>query len=211
MKQRLIGALVLLCGGVILWSLLFTGPAVSKLDRHSQIPAAPQSQPLIELEPKRPQGIVPADTELVAPQPMPRIDDESAAEPFAERKAASEPAPPKLAPKPAPKQEVTPVDKPMAKPVAAPSTQKPVLDQRGLPLAWVVQVGVFGNAENASVLKKSLLAEGYKAFIDTVNRDSKQLHRVLVGPVVDEATATTQQGAINQRFNVKSIVNRFEP
>ncbi|GAA4084120.1 SPOR domain-containing protein [Zhongshania borealis] len=206
MRQRLIGALVLLCGGVILWSLLFTGPAASKLDRHSQIPAAPQDEPLIAQAPARPEGIVPADTELLPPQPIPRIDDEvrPASAPV---KAAASPEPvaeaPKVVSKPAPK----PAER--VAPSVTPS--KPGLDKRGLPVAWVVQVGVFGNGDNAAALKKSLQSAGYKSFIDPVQRDGKRLHRVLVGPVLSEEKAISQQGAINKRFKVKSIVNRFEP
>ncbi|MBB5185762.1 DedD protein [Zhongshania antarctica] len=205
MKQRLIGALVLLCGGVILWSLLFTGPAASKLDRHSQIPAAPQFEPLLEAEPERPEGITPADTELVPPQPVPRIDDEVSSVPV---QAKSRP--------PAVAALAKPSSAPVAKPpVQQPSreapTTKPGLDKHGLPLAWVVQVGVFGNADNAAALKKSLQGAGYKAFTDQIQRDGKRFHRVLVGPVLSEDKAVAQQGAINTRFNVKSIVNRFEP
>ncbi|WP_373078477.1 SPOR domain-containing protein [Zhongshania sp.] len=210
MKQRLIGALVLLCGGVILWSLLFTGPAASKLDRHSQIPAAPQNEPLLAVEPERPEGILPANTELVPPQPVPRVDDDASQVPV-----DTKPKPLPVAEAPAPK--VKP--KPAAAPVPAEKTStprpsvatKPGLDQHGLPLAWVVQVGVFGNEGNAAALKKSLQSAGYKAFTDQIQRDGKRLNRVLVGPVVSEEKAIAQQSAINQRFGVKSIVNRFEP
>jgi DedD protein len=206
MRQRLIGALVLLCGGVILWSLLFTGPAASKLDRHSQIPAAPQDEPLIAQQPQRPEGILSADTELIPPQAIPRIDDQ--APPASTTVAAKKPSE-------AIAQTPRTVDKPSPKPseqAPAPvAPSKPGLDKQGLPLAWVVQVGVFGNADNAVALKKSLQGAGYKSFIDPVVRDGKRLHRVLVGPVLSEEKAISQQGAINKRFKVKSIVNRFEP
>ncbi|EIF43370.1 sporulation family protein [gamma proteobacterium BDW918] len=204
MRQRLIGALVLLCGGVILWSLLFTGPAASKLDRHSQIPAAPQFEPLLEAEPERPEGITPADTELVPPQPVPQIDDEVSSVPV---QSKSRPQVVAAAPKPS----TAPAAKPAVQQPSSEAPKKPGLDKHGLPLAWVVQVGVFGNADNAAALKKSLQGAGYKAFTDQIERGGKRLHRVLVGPVLSEDKAVAQQGAINTRFNVKSIVNRFEP
>ncbi|MEX1670668.1 SPOR domain-containing protein [Zhongshania guokunii] len=214
MRQRLIGALVLLCGGVILWSLLFTGPANSKLDRHSQIPAAPQIEPLVDVGPEKPEGILPADTVLVPPQPIAKVDDEAAA---ASKMVLPPPEsgvdnakPSSAAPSTAKPTTVKPAStsKPVA-PSAAP--QKPGLDEHGLPRGWVVQVGVFGNSDNAQALKKSLQSAGYKTFIDSIQRDSKRLHRVLVGPVLSEDKAISQQQAINKRFNVKSIVNRFEP
>ena len=88
---------------------------------------------------------------------------------------------------------------------------KEKLDANGLPPAWVVQVGVFGSESNAEALLKSLQGAGYKAFIDKIQRNSKPLYRVLVGPVISNEKAVSQQAAINKRFNVKSIVNRFEP
>ncbi len=209
MKQRLIGALVLLCGGVILWSILFTGPAASKLDRHSQIPAAPQSEPMLVVEPERPKGILPADTELVPPQPVPRIDDQAPPQP---EETASKP--PAVTATPAPPVKLKPAapkEEKLNAPAPSQVAVKPGLDKRGLPLAWVVQVGVFGNEANATALKKSLQTAGYKTFTDQIQRDGKRLHRVLVGPVLSEEKAVAQQTAINQRFNVKSIVNRFEP
>jgi DedD protein len=195
MRQRLIGALVLLCGGVILWSLLFTGPAALKIDRHSQIPMAPEIVPIITIEPQKPEDIVPADTLLVPPQPLP-----------AEITAAPNP---KSASKLDPKPEAV-KSAPKAVEVAT-RPQKPGLDSNGLPAGWVIQVGVFGNSDNANALKKSLQASDYKAFIDQVLRNGKTLHRVLVGPVLSEKQAQSQQAAINKRFQVKSMVNRFEP
>ena len=70
MRQRLVGTLVLLCGGVILWSLLFTGPAEYKLDRSSQIPPQPRIETPQESEPRIPEGIASASAPIVEPQPV---------------------------------------------------------------------------------------------------------------------------------------------
>lgn len=211
MRQRLVGALVLLCGGVILWSLLFTGPAASKLDRKTQIPDAPLVDPVIDTPPLKPEGIMSADTLLVPKQPnLPIADeDENAIGAAVRAEAGNIPDPADSPKKSAPVAKSEPVavkkDRP-AKPVAAKR-----LDANGLPPAWVVQVGVFGSKANAEGLKKSLQGAGYKAFIDEIQRNSKSLYRVLVGPVISNEKAVSQQTAINKRFKVKSIVNRFEP
>ena len=200
MRQRLVGALVLLCGGVILWSLLFTGPAASKLDRKTQIPDAPLVDPVIDTPPMKPEGIMSADTLLVPEQPnLPIADADDNAIGAAVRAEAGNIPDPADSPK-----KSAPVAK--SEPVAAKR-----LDANGLPPAWVVQVGVFGSKTNAEGLKKSLQGAGYKAFIDEIQRNSKPLYRVLVGPVISNEKAVSQQTAINKRFKVKSIVNRFEP
>lgn len=211
MRQRLVGALVLLCGGVILWSLLFTGPAASKLDRKTQIPDAPLVDPVIDTPPLKPEGIMSADTLLVPEQPnLPIADEGEDAIGAAVRAEAGNIPDPADSPKksaPVAKSEPVEVKKDLpAKPAVAKR-----LDANGLPPAWVVQVGVFGSKANAEGLKKSLQGAGYKAFIDEIQRNSKSLYRVLVGPVISNDKAVSQQAAINKRFKVKSIVNRFEP
>jgi DedD protein len=212
MRQRLVGALVLLCGGVILWSLLFTGPAASKLDRKTQIPDTPLVDPVIDTPPLKPEGIMSADTLLVPEQPnLPVADEDEDVIGAAVRAEAGNIPDPSNSPKklaPVAKLEPLEVEKelPATKPTAA---QR--LDANGLPPAWVVQVGVFGSKANAEGLNKSLQGAGYKAFIDEIQRNSKSLYRVLVGPVISNEKAVSQQAAINKRFKVKSIVNRFEP
>ncbi|MBQ0795977.1 SPOR domain-containing protein [Zhongshania sp.] len=210
MRQRLVGALVLLCGGVILWSLLFTGPAAYKLDRDTQIPDAPLVDPVIDTPPQKPDGVMPADTQLVPEQPNMPIADEDSEKGAAVRAEAAN------VPEPTASETASPAVVAKPKPVAvkksAPTPlSKEKLDANGLPPAWVVQVGVFGSESNADSLLKSLQGAGYKAFIDKIQRNSKPLYRVLVGPVISNEKAVSQQAAINKRFNVKSIVNRFEP
>lgn len=52
LKQRLIGAIVLLCLALILWPLIFSDPA-PELDRTSQIPPTPAFEKFAVAEPKR--------------------------------------------------------------------------------------------------------------------------------------------------------------
>lgn len=213
MRQRLVGALVLLCGGVILWSLLFTGPAAYKLDRETQIPDAPLIDPVIDTPPRKPEGIMSADTLLVAEQPnLPLADEGEDAKGAAVRaEAANIPDPADKSTKTVTVVKPKPADVKKKVVVQAKPVVSKKLDSNGLPAAWVVQVGVFGSKSNAEGLKKSLQSAGYKTFVDQVSRDGKALYRVLVGPVISNDTAVSQQAAINKRFNVKSIVNRFEP
>ncbi|CAA0087923.1 Cell division protein DedD [Zhongshania aliphaticivorans] len=209
MRQRLVGALVLLCGGVILWSLLFTGPAAYKVDRETQIPDAPLVDPIINTPPQKPSGVMSADAEIVPAQPNLVVADEdknltgSAVKAQAGNIPDALDRPKSKAPVSSPKPKVSQTKKP------EPTAKK--IDSNGLPPAWVVQVGVFGSQSNADGLKKSLQSAGYKAFIDEISRNGKPLYRVLVGPVISNEKAVSQQAAINRRFNVKSIVNRFEP
>ena len=212
MRQRLVGTLVLLCGGVILWSLLFTGPAEYKLDRSSQIPPQPRIETPRESEPRIPEGIASADAPIVEPQPViapapeelpSRFNGEgvkaAATPPEREPRAVSQPevTAPKRISKPEPqKTAVAPKKEKSSVPPAEPSSEA-----RGLPVAWVIQCGSFGQQANAEKLAKRLRDGGYKAYTEPLKRSSGTLYRVLVGPALNRERAESLQAEINRRFD----------
>lgn len=224
MRQRLVGALVLLCLGVIVWSMLFTGSVDHRVDRETQIPPAPEIEPVLDTPPQRPDGVPSvADNRLPSQPTLPPMDGEP--DDGQGVRAASEPLPlaepsrgeaksAKPVSQPPAEKQVADSSKKVAPPTtatAAPSAPaKPGLDERGLPEAWVVQVGSFGSKVNADKLVERLRARGYKAFHDQFSSGGRQLYRVQVGPVLEEARARSLKTEIDQGFSVKSIVNRFE-
>jgi cell division septation protein DedD len=54
---------------------------------------------------------------------------------------------------------------------------------------WAVQLGSFGNQENAERLAAELRKQGHAAFLSQVTTANGQLHRVRVGPQADRAAA----------------------
>jgi DedD protein len=88
---------------------------------------------------------------------------------------------------------------------------KPSLDTRGLPIAWVVQVGSFSNAKNARALKARLLKQGYKAYTETATTDAGQTIRVFVGPMVSKQQSLQERNKIDKAFNLKAKVIRYVP
>jgi DedD protein len=54
---------------------------------------------------------------------------------------------------------------------------------------WAVQLGSFGNQENAERLAADLRKQGHAAFLSQVRTANGQLHRVRVGPQADRASA----------------------
>ncbi len=222
MRQRLVGTLVLLCGGVILWSLLFTGPAEYKLDRTSQIPVAPRIDLQEDVEPQQPEGIPSALAPIVEPQPVvAQLDEEddggrfngsgvkAAASPPSEAKERSAAAPaPKVATvevQSKPKAESKPEAESKPVPPAEPS-----VEAKGLPVAWVIQCGSFGQQSNADKLVERMRQSGYKAYSEKVERRGTTLYRVLVGPTLNRERAEALRVEINRRFALKSILSRFE-
>jgi len=88
---------------------------------------------------------------------------------------------------------------------------RPVLDAHGLPNAWVLQVGVFSDADKAKNLKQALQAKGYHAFTRSLVRDNKPLVRVLIGPELDKQKLLAIKTSVDRDAEVKSRVVKFEP
>lgn len=134
LKQRLIGAFVLLALGVIFIPVLFEPDPSLSVSRETLIPEAPAVE-AVRIEPPKPV----ADLEAAKPpEEMYQMSVDNGA-----HQVAAEP-------------ESVGDDKP--------SQKAPILDDKGVVKAWAVQVGSFKEAERAAVLTASLLERGYDAF-----------------------------------------------
>lgn len=196
MKQRLVGAVVLLCAGIVLWSLLFTGPKIRQIDRDSQIPPAPEKIRVTVNDPQ-PRNVEPANTDLSSP---PKFDmpltDQAATQASGQSSAESSLSPaPSAATKPAP-----------TLPEGATEHQ----DARGLPIAWVVVVGSFADSGKAESIVQQLKQNGHKAFSETLNRDGRTLYRVSVGPKLEKSQAEKIKPEIDALLKVNASVRKFE-
>jgi len=84
------------------------------------------------------------------------------------------PEPKPLAPQPAPQKVETP---------PATSTEASATGM------WAVQLGSFGNQENAERLAADLRKQGFVAFLSKLSTNSGDLHRVRIGPQKDRESA----------------------
>jgi len=104
-----------------------------------------------------------------APEALPAIP-----EPVPDLAPAAEPAPVPSAPDPAPRVEPKP-PAPTPKPAAA--APKPAAAE-----GFVVQLGAFSNAANATALKNKLIENKFKAYTEAVSSPAGTRTRVRVGP-----------------------------
>ncbi len=75
--------------------------------------------------------------------------------------------------------------------------------------AWVVQLGSFGSEKNARALEKKLRDKKYTAFVETQYTDNGKQFRVRVGPEVMSANAKKLKAKLDKEFNMKTIVVRY--
>lgn len=73
--------------------------------------------------------------------------------------------------------------------VPAPVTAKPPTEESSATGMWAVQLGSFGNQENAERLAAELRSQGFAAFLSKLKTPSGELHRVRVGPQKDRPSA----------------------
>ncbi|MFL6957259.1 SPOR domain-containing protein [Nocardiopsis yanglingensis] len=111
---------------------------------------------------------------------------------------AAKPEPPKPAPKPEPKPEAT-----ASKPATAPATPAaPAASGVG----FAVQLGAFGQANDANALRDKVRAAGFSAFVEQVRTEKGTLHRVRVGPVANRADAEQLKAQVAAKVGVAGMV-----
>lgn len=184
LKQRLVGAVVLISLAVIFIPIILEGPDDEWSPQRQGMPEPPKIdyRAEIELPPVAAEPSVEPAPVLVEPVP------EQAAPPQGTGKAPATQAPP-VAPQPEPPPPV---------PVAAVAVPAD---------AWVIQVGSFSLQPNARGLSDRLRRAGYKAFLREGKTASGDItYRVLVGPLAERAVADKLQERLNREQQLKGLV-----
>lgn len=189
LKERIVGAIVIVALGIIVIPWLLDGPAQSprEVERAIELPTA---------EPSGRTYTIPLDP---AGGPPVQVDDGDASEAVTTRPGGAVRRPPTESPAaPAPQPQVQPEQpppRPAPQPVEPPrqaETQpapQPALEPEVTEGGWTVQVGSFARADNAEALQGRLAGEGFEAFVSRVATDAGTMHRVRVGPVPDRDAA----------------------
>jgi DedD protein len=196
LKQRLIGAVVLVSLAVIFIPIILEGPDDEWTPRSHSLPDKPQLD-------------YRADMELVLPPPV-QVDEPPGTTEVEETPLTGE-------------QPVTKTIKPVAAPAA--SATKPVKTEtttrppaKPAPSAaalskslkgWFVQVGSFGQEMNAKGLQDRLVASGFKAQLQEIEIGNKRAYRVLVGPSATRADAEKQAASLKSGQQLKGMVVEY--
>lgn len=73
-------------------------------------------------------------------------------------------------------------------------------------VGFAVQLGAFGNAEEAAKLRDRARAAGFSAFVEQVRTDKGTLNRVRIGPVADRADADRLRAQAASQLGVSGLV-----
>jgi DedD protein len=187
LKERLVGASVLVLVGILVIPVLLDGPppdqpvAVGlelpaadgdqrshtiRLDVPARRPATPASGTITRVS-------EPPEAENGQPRPQPETRKEEPEKPV--QSAVAQPEGKTSVESASPRSNT--------KPAAPRSAQAPSSG------GWVVQVGSFSNKVNATRLADSLRKKGFDVFVSQTDGGSALMHRVRVGPVGDKPAA----------------------
>jgi len=186
LKQRLVGAIVLVALGVIFIPILLEGPNQTLVPEMDGIPTPETHAPELPLKPFPPVGeLEQAERAVVTDATAEGTPD--AIQPPETRKpleVESTPAPVVVTP-----------PKPLKPPVKAekPATIVPAG-------SWVVQVVSLSNKANALALRDKLRKGSFSTQIEQVRVDGKTHFRVRVGPFLERTEADLARRQIADRF-----------
>lgn len=182
-KHRIIGAIVIVALAVILIPMI--------LSNRQSPTERPDAQPLAPGESAAEPDKV-AVTKLAPPESV----DES-------KQATVQVAPETDAPSPA----VAAAKSSEVQAAAAP-TKAPAADAgaKAANAGWVVQVGTFSNAANATRLEKKLRAVGQPLLVEHITLEGHKAVRLRVGPFHEHTAALKAQARIRKEVGVKGVV-----
>lgn len=194
LKQRIVGALVLIALAVIFLPMLFKQEDPVR-EVVVQVPPMPQV-------PEQPSYPV---TEVAVPEPA--IDDEW------EQAVITEPATPPV------EVDIVQPKAPVSEPISAPVVKTPAatppkqraettgIDKNNLPLSWSVQLASMSSKANAEALRDSYRKKQYNAYV----RSADGVHRVLIGPLVKQVDAQSMCKSLKAREKQECFVVRYQP
>ncbi|MBA8888065.1 DedD protein [Dokdonella fugitiva] len=199
LKQRLLGAAVLIALAVIFVPMLISGSAPQKSAEMETstlaIPPAPDREFQTRVLPVDPSAANPT-TPASAPPPSPAPETIATVD----TATAPKPAPPPATPAPAQVATATPPKPAPAKPEPAkpePEAAKPVPGQAANG-RYYVNLGVYASSKNAQDLVASLKKGGFPAATEASEVQGKPAERVRVGPFADRAAAEAARLRIKQ-------------
>jgi DedD protein len=172
LKERIIGAAVLVVFVVLVVPVFLDGPPQSGEIVSERVPLPGQAA-----EDETRTVVLNRDRDEPVPVPAPVTQAQT------ERQ---QPAQPKPEPEPEARDEPEPEPDPVP---AKPATQQPAAAGKSSTGMWAVQLGSFGNQQNAERLAADLRKQGFAAFLSQLSTGSGELHRVRIGPQKDRESA----------------------
>lgn len=198
LKERLVGAAVLVAVAVIFIPIIFTDSQDTEVILGSNIPEKPETNfnsrivPVIESDDEP--SSAPNDLEKVESENIESGKSQNDAM-VTEQKVVAE----KVISASENKAEKQAIEQKQATTEAEGSTTV------GLS-AWIVQLGSFTEEDNAQSLNTKLRKAGYPSFVEPIKKDGKISYRVRVGPEIKRSEADALLKKLKDKMQLDGIV-----
>jgi len=179
LKERLVGAAVLVAIAVIFIPIIFTDSPETEVISGSNIPVKPETN---------------FNSRIV---PVIESDDKDSSAPIAQKDDGL-----------IIEQKVVAEKVISAKETNAEKISKTEIDVKATVgvSAWIVQLGSFTDEDNAQSLNKKLREAGYPAFVEPLKRNGKTSYRVRVGPEIKRSEADKLLKKLKEKMKLDGIV-----
>jgi DedD protein len=217
-KERLVGAAVLVAAAVILIPEMLSGPREQRDRSVAEVAAQVAEQggepPLktytIDLsqspaakDAATPESVAPP-TVIQAPAPPPEnVEPAAAAEPASSEAVAPDQQTPESPAVENQPNDATSVDAPSQRDVAPPATspanhEAPPRSEQVTDKGWAVQLASLDSQSAANSMSTKLRDKGYEAFVMPFKKGSTTWYRVRIGPVKDRQAAAELQRKVKE-------------
>jgi DedD protein len=196
LKQRVVGASVLVVLGIIFIPMILRGPPSETGDASARAPVAVNPQSQGEGFSSRVVAVAP----LSVPREVSSALTQRENSPNERARAALNKS------VTAQRRGQLPPQSPAA--VLTAPVQKRAAKVRVV-TGWAVQLGAFLQPANALALRDRLKAKGYPAFVEAASQGGKPVTRVLVGPNRDRGRAQTQLETLRKATTLSGILVRY--
>lgn len=227
-RQRIIGTVVLAIVAIVLLPAIFDGESSYQSSLQTDMPDRPERPQASREFQQRP--VIQADSDAIQVRdPLPGAlpdelsdDDGAAGTDTATQSAAttaadtseltaSDDTDESIAQAPSPESaDEDEAPAPASDVASTTNNDEPGLDASGLPEAWSVRVGAFGNASNAANLLQRLSDGGHRAYTRPVSSSGRELTAVFVGPLISRQEAQGVLGQVKTDFDLNGMIVRYE-
>ena len=198
LKQRLVGAIVLVSLAVIFIPMILPGGGMGDSMNVRKAPAEPDYRfPSPKSAPKAP----PISDAVIVPMgdSEPKADVKSSAKASTKTSTTEKKISSKKA---SANKKVT------TKPVVSIPDKKPDI-KPGQVTAWIVQVGSFTSSPNAKALRDKLRKMGYASFVEALKGKQGMIYRVRVGPELTRTRAEKLQKQLVKKAKLNGMVQSY--
>lgn len=188
-KQRLIGAAVLMGVGIVAIPFLLQDPTEITLQSESKdyYETHQDFSSAVEVSPDNKQGksaTFVSNVKLLPEQDLPILDNSDQG-------------------------ETSSFSSPAAKSTSVSSSEprsSAPFESSGKKAGWLIQIGSFSHKRNALRLRDNVISSGYKAFVETARRERGIIYKVRVGPEKEAAHARVLKQKLERQLQTKAFI-----